>query len=368
MSINFELLKPSASMEVTRIAGDLRKQGRKVYPMSMGDTHFPPPQSIINRLNHLPAAYSHYTNAEGIDELRSQIAQPYEGFDATDVVLVPGLKQGLYYALAALQQKTLCVLEPAWLGYEATAVLVNYQSVSVNMYDSDWKTKLQLTTFDVIIICSPNNPDGHVLTHDALDAIITSCTKNQAWIITDFIYDKYLYKGDIKSHKKLYSYPRLIIGNGYSKSHAITGFRAGYLLCKDPNVIKRIITMQQNLATCVPAISQYALLGAADANEEISQNASYYNSNKELILEFFPEWKPFEPKGGFYFFIDLSIYGILDGKTFCENLLTQTGVALVPGAAYGKDFDSYVRLSFSIDIDVLKEGLLTMKNYLNENY
>jgi aspartate/methionine/tyrosine aminotransferase len=367
MSINFELLKPSASMEVTRIAGELKKQGRKIYPLSAGDTHFPPPQSIINRLNHLPAAYSHYTNAEGIDELRTQIAYAYEGYAAADVILVPGLKQGFYYALVALQQKTLCVIEPAWLGYDATAVLANYNTVSINTYEYDWINKLQSTAFDVIIICSPNNPDGHVLTNDTVDAIITASAKNQAWIITDFIYDKYIYKCDIESHKNFFSYPRLIIGNGYSKSHAVTGFRAGYLLCKDANVIERIITMQQNLATCVPAISQYALLGAADANEEISQNSAYYHSNKEVILEIFPEWKAFEPQGGFYFFIDLSIYGIQDGKTFCENLLSQTGVALVAGAAYGNGFDSYARLSFSIDKDVLKEGLLAMKNYLNEN-
>lgn len=355
-------------MEITRIAGELKKQGRKVYPLSAGDTHFPPPKSILNRLSQLPAAYSHYTNAEGIDELRIQIAQAYEGYDAANAVVVPGLKQGLYYALAALQQKTLCVLEPAWLGYAATATLANYQSVSINTYEADWKTTLQSTAFNVIMVCSPNNPDGKVLTHDAIDAIITASLKNQAWIITDFIYDKYLYKGNIESHKQLLKYPRLIIGNGYSKSHAVTGFRAGYLLCKDANVIKRIITMQQNLATCVPAISQYALLNADDANDEINHNAGYYSANKELILEIFPEWKPFEPQGGFYFFINLSIYGIQDGKTFCEKLLSQTGVALVPGAAYGKGFDSYARLSFSIDKDLLKEGLIAMKNYLNENY
>lgn len=368
MSINFELLKPSASMEVTRIAGELKKQGRKVYPLSAGDTHFPPPKSILKRLNDLPPAYSHYTNAEGIDQLRTEIAQSYEEFDGADVVLVPGLKQGLYYALAALQKKTLCVLEPAWLGYEATSVLANYQTVRINTYETDWKNKLQSTEFDVIIICSPNNPDGNVLSHDAVDSIITASTKNQAWVITDFIYDRYLYTGDIESHKSLFSYPRLIIGNGYSKSHAVTGFRAGYLLCKDNNVIKRIITMQQNLATCVPAISQYALLGAGDANKEISQNAAYYNANKELILEIFPDWKPFEPQGGFYYFINMAQYGILDGKKFCENLLTQTGVALVPGAAYGNGFDSYVRLSFCIDKVMLKEGLWALKNYLNENY
>jgi aspartate aminotransferase len=187
MSINFDLLKPSASMEVTRIAGEMKKAGRTVYPLSAGDTHFAPPQSIIQKLAHLPAAYSHYTNAEGIDALREQISRQYPTFTASKVLLVPGLKQGLYYALAAIAQKTLCTLEPAWLGYEATAVLAGYQTSPVNMHKTDWLHALNETAFDVILVCSPNNPDGKIVTTAEMDAIVEAAAKNNAWIITDFI-------------------------------------------------------------------------------------------------------------------------------------------------------------------------------------
>ena len=156
MAIDFNKLTPSASMEVTRIAGELRKAGKKVYPLSAGDTHFPPPQALLQKLNDLPPAFSHYTNADGIKPLRDQIAAMVDGYKAEDVLLVPGLKQGLYYALQALQNKKLCVLEPAWLGYQATAVLAGYDYVSVNMYEENWLQTLSETEFDTLIICAPN--------------------------------------------------------------------------------------------------------------------------------------------------------------------------------------------------------------------
>jgi aspartate aminotransferase/aminotransferase len=368
MSINFDLLKPSASMEVTKLAGELKQQGKKVFPLSAGDTHFAPPQAILKKMNNLPAAYSHYTNAEGIIELRQLIARQLDGFMADDVVLVPGLKQGLYYALSAIAGKRLCILEPAWLGYEATAVMAGYTTCPVNTYLSDWTTQLAQLQFDVIIICSPNNPDGKILDANSLQLIRKAAEKNDAWIITDYIYDSYCFEGDTSAHNLLLDYAKLIIGNGFSKSHAMTGFRAGYVLCKNKTLRQRMIVMQQNLATCVPAISQYALTGANDALDEIKNNAAYYRNNRDLVLSFFPLWHPFTPQGGFYYFIDLGIYGIDDSQTFCKKLLAETGVALVPGGAYGKGFERYVRLSFSIDKEQLAEGLQLMKNFIDENY
>jgi aspartate/methionine/tyrosine aminotransferase len=160
------------------------------------------------------------------------------------------------------------------------------------------------------------------------------------------------------------AYPKLIIGNGFSKSHAITGFRVGYLLCNDQALKNRMLTMQQNLATCVPASSQYALVDAHLADTEIAENAAYYKLNRNLVIDIFPEWEPYKPQGGFYYFIDLQLYGITDAQQFCEKLLYDTGIAVVPGAAYGKGFDSYSRLSFSFDNKLLEEALMKLKNYL----
>ena len=364
MIVDFNLLKPSASMEVARLAGQLKKEGRKIYPLGIGDTHFSPPKSILNKLENLPAEFSHYTNSEGINEVRIQISKLYKNYDESNVLLVPGLKQGLYYALVSLQKSILCTIEPAWLGYEATAILAGYEAISVDMQSINWLEQLSLSVFEVIVICSPNNPNGKIFTEIEMNAIVSAAEKNNAWIITDFIYDRYDY--DLQNHRydTLWSYNKLIIGNGFSKSHAITGFRVGYLISKDKSIINKINILQQNLATCVPSIAQYALLDLEDADSEVNENVKYYHQNCKVVLNYFPEWKEFYPQGGFYFFIDLGIYDIKDGQTFCQNLLRDTGIALVPGQAYGKNYERYVRLSFSLDREVLIEALKILKNYL----
>jgi aspartate/methionine/tyrosine aminotransferase len=367
MSIKFENLKPSASMEVMKIAGDMKKEGKNVFPLSVGDTHFQPPKEIIEKISTLPKPFSHYSNAEGIDELRSLIATQYNDYQKENVIVVPGLKQGIYYALAAVQKKRLCILEPAWLGYEACAQMNGYEIITINTSLEDWEFTLRETSFDVIIICSPNNPDGKILSKETILNIINISTNNDAWIITDFIYDRYIYNGEIESHSLLLDYKKLIIGNGYSKSHAMTGFRIGYLASKQIDILKRIVILQQNLATCAPTISQYLLLNKQLFENEINRNVNYYFKNRELVTQIFPEWSIFKPQGGFYYFIDLNIYGIKNGDQFCKDLLKETGVALIPGSAYGKGFESFVRLSFSIDKTTLNNGLLTIKKYLNEN-
>lgn len=366
MSINFKSLNPSASMEVTRIAGELRKAGKKVYPLSAGDTHFPPPQALMQKLNNLPPAFSHYTNADGIEPLRAQIAATVDGYMSENVLLVPGLKQGLYYALHALQNKKLCVLEPAWLGYQATAILAGYEYVAVNMYKKNWLEILSTTEFDTLIICAPNNPDGKLFSIEETQAIIKAVTRNNAWLVADLIYERFCYAEGYNAFFSLITgYDKLIIANGFSKSHAMTGFRVGYLMLKDKSVMARMLIMQQNIATCVSAIGQYLLTDAGKANDEINEYVSYYEKNRELVAEVFPGWSNFKPSGGFYYFVDLAPQGITDSKIFCEKLLQQTGVALVHGGAYGKGFDSYVRLSFSIDRDELKEALDKFTDYLS---
>lgn len=353
-------------MEVTRIAGELKKMGRKVYPLSAGDTHFPTPQVLIQKLNHLPFAFSHYTNADGIEPLRAQIAKTVGGYEPENVLLVPGLKQGLYYALHALQNKKLCVLEPAWLGYQATATLVGYDYISVNMYEKNWLKVLSSIEFDTLIICAPNNPDGKIFSVEETSGIIKSLTKNNAWLVADLIYERFCYtKGYNNFFSLITEYNKLIIANGFSKSHAMTGFRVGYLMLKDKKVMERMLIMQQNIATCVSAIGQYLLIDAAKADTEIDGYVSYYEKNRELVVKVFPEWAIYKPLGGFYYFVDLRSYGITDCKLFCEQLLQQTGVALVHGGAYGKGFDSYIRLSFSIDKDELQEALNKLAEYLN---
>jgi aspartate/methionine/tyrosine aminotransferase len=364
--MNFSKISPSASIEFTRLANELRKQGKKVYPLSIGDTHFPPPVAITSRLTNLPSAWSHYTASDGIPELRTMIASLYEGYQPEEVSVVPGLKQGLYYLLLAFDGTRIAVPEPAWLGYQATAAMTNKIYVPVNRYQGDWISGLNSLDFDMLITGSPNNPDGFIFTEQEADRIMEICVNKNALIVLDEIYQAYQYDGDGHPFRKWMGHPLMIVGNGFSKSHAMTGFRIGYILLKNEQIRKRISMLQQNIITCPPAVAQYLALGAIDALAEVDVFRNYYRENRDLVLRSLPWHQGEYPGGGFYLFTDLRQFGIEDANVFCLNLLQESHIALVPGSAYGTGFNSFVRISFSLDREELAQALDILNGYIKQ--
>lgn len=363
--INLNDLKPSASMELTHTANKMKQEGHEVFKLSIGDTHFDPPSSITKRLSSLPSDSTHYGPAQGILKLRENISARYSGYDKDNVAVVPGLKQGLYYVLEAIGKTKVAVLEPAWLGYQATCVLSGCTYLPINTYGPNWLNQLRKEDFEVLILCIPNNPDGKILPQDQIDTIFEIAKSKKAWVILDSIYEFYSYDCDITGMLSIpYSYSRLIVGNGFSKSHGMTGFRIGYLLMHDTRVLDKVIKIQQNLATCTSMFAQY-LLEEDTFPDEIHHFVSYYKENRSLVNSVFPEWKEFIPDGAFYYFVNLRQYGIKDADQFCKIALKVGGVALVPGSAYGSNFEDYFRISFSIDRDVLLKGLNKLKEIIN---
>jgi len=360
-------LNKSASIEITSLSKSLRDEGKKVYTLSIGDTHFPSPKSLLLNFAELPQEATHYSSSQGVLKLREAITDTIVGYNASEIIVVPGLKQGFYYLLEALNLKKAVVLEPAWLGYQATCVLAGYDYKGISTYENEWISKLRNTHFELIIICMPNNPDGSILTVDQIEEIKKIAEYKNAWIILDIIYERYCFDVNIQDLIiALKSYSRLVIGNGFSKSHAMTGFRLGYLLIKDPVLLNNCMKIQQSLATCPSTHSQYLL--ADDVNpEEINDFHNYYKENRNIVLQIFPEWNNFLPKGGFYYFVDLSIYGISNGDKFCIDVLNNYGIAMVMGSAYGTGFDSFVRISYSTDRDQLIEALNKLKIII-QNY
>ena len=275
---------------------------------------------------------------------------------------------GIHGSLQALKNKKVCILEPAWLGYKAAAILANYDTEPISLNELDWLSKLEKSSFDTLIICSPNNPNGKIFTEEETKNITKIAKKNDAWIIADLIYERYSY--NLNKYNIFLSniskYFKLIIANGFSKSHAMTGFRIGYLLIKDDSIKNRILLLQQNIATCPSVIAQQLLINFNNADKEIKYFYKYYLKNRGLVLNIFPEWENQIPEGGFYYFINLNKYGVRNANIFCKKLLINTGVALVPGEAYGDGFDSFVRISFSNDTQKLKIALSLLREFLNK--
>ena len=356
--MDFSKIKPSKSMAIYNKVHDLKSRGIDVISFGVGDTHFSPPPTVLNNINDSPKDFSHYTRSKGIDSLREELAKKYNT-NTVNISITSGVKQGLLYSLLSLEGSEVCVLEPSWLGYKATISICNKNTTTVNLYEIDWIDKLTKSNFQILILCSPNNPNGKVFSQQEINEITSICTKKNAWIIFDNIYSLYDYSGKYK----IFEYNKLIIAGGFSKSHAVTGFRIGYIVCEDKKTHTRIDLLNQNIATCAPSISQYALRNLANHQEAIYRYASYYKKNRNLISEKIPEFESFKPDGAFYYFVDISKFGFKSGEVFCNNILNEQKVALVPGNAYG-NFPTFVRLSFSVDREILSEGLDRLKKFL----
>lgn len=357
-------------MAIAKLADDIKRRGETVYSLGIGDTHFPPPKLMREGLiNAITNGKTHYTEAKGIPEFRKSIADYYSSIYHPDEIIVSsGLKEALYVLLLSMNVKKVCVVEPAWLGYQATCTLTGKQYEAVTYHDSDWLEKLGNIDFDVLLICLPNNPDGKIFDAGTLQALKEIVERKGAYIIVDEIYRLYDYRVNPENGAAIfYGMPKAIIANGLSKSHGMTGLRIGFLLTKDSALMTRMVVVQQNLSTCANSIGQFAGIGFVDALGEVESYKNYYKANRDLVVDIIPALKAFLPEGGFYFFFDLKVFGRSNADEFCKDILNNARIGLVPGSAYGSSFNDWVRLSFSVDRDLLKEAVKKLDNYLNEN-
>lgn len=362
------MVKESASMEITRIAREYIKQGHTVYTLSVGDTHFNLPVTIQQKLTEAMASgKTHYMDSLGLPELREKISfhEFNNAYTSSEIIIVPGVKQGLYYFFKAFERKKIALIEPAWLGYHSICELCDKEIIRINAHQHDWMEQLQQTDFDCLLLCTPNNPDGRIYTMEEMQKIYSIVSSKKAFLLIDEIYALYSFDSDVKKIvSPLYTKKDVITFSGFSKAYAATGLRIGYLATHDAALLKSINIINQNTATCTNSLAQYAFQSYTEAVKEVEKYAAYYKDNRDLICKLFPDLETYKPNGGFYFFIDLKKFGITDGDSFCKELLEQKKVAVVPGSSYGEGFDSWIRLSYSIDRKELEKGLLILKEYL----
>ncbi len=359
-------LGESESMKVAGLARQLRLQGRDIVSLALGDSHFSPHPHIVEQINAaMQAGKTHYGDPQGLLALREQIAArlPGKHWTPEHLLVVPGLKQGLYYLFDAILSRKICVLEPAWLGYQATAKLVGAETIAIDRTDPDWLDQLTRADFDTLVLCTPNNPDGKIFGGDEIRQLVDICREQNAWLISDEIYSIFDYTNQWKSLADLTDYDQLIICNGFSKSHAMTGFRIGWLASQNRELIATCLKLQQHIATCVNIPTQHGLAHVLAAEIECTADPNYYFENRNLVVETLPNLKPYRPSGGFYFFFPTTVFSDLTGYEFASQLLQQQGVAVVPGGAYGDNFENWIRLSFSVNRSDLHEGLRRIEDF-----
>lgn len=256
------------------------------------------------------------------------------------------------------------IFEPHWHSYARLADNLDLNILNINGLNEESLSRLKDISFDAMIICNPNNPDGTILDKALMDYAVELINSKNAIIIVDEIYSHYDYDGKFRSFSK-YQNDRIYVVNGFSKRYAMTGWRLGFILNCNNQKLDELTNINSMIATCVSNISQYCGIAAIKSNSD-RQLYHYYKSNRDLVLNYFPSLIN-KLKGGLYAFVDLSDYGLtLDGEIFSQKLFTKFKIAVVPGAVYGNSYKSYFRICFSVDREELRLALEKISLFIKE--
>lgn len=360
---------------VQQSAGDLVSLG-------VGEPDFATPEPIKDKaIRAIEEDYCSYTSNYGLPELRREIAQKLSSVNGVDVdpeegiVVSTGTSEALDLTFRALLDPgdEVVIPEPSYVCYYPGVYLAYGQPVPVAMREEDDFTykaddvaqKITKKT-RVILVASPNNPTGSVVEKRELKGIADLAVDHDLTVISDEIYEELVYDGH--RHVSIGSFPgmaeRTITINGYSKAYAATGWRIGYA-AGPTELIDPIVKIHQYSMLCAPTVSQYALLGAYQLKSHVASMVKEYDRRRRLLVKGLNDLKNVScitPKGAFYTFPNITKTG-LSSEEFAERLLTEHGVAVVPGTAFGPSGEGYLRCSYSVSRDVIHEALKRMNAF-----
>ncbi len=380
-SHHMQVIPPSDTLKILDMASKMERAGKKVYHLEVGQPDFPTPQNIVDAaIAALKAGKTRYTSSRGIPELLQAIQELYARRNitvdgATDVIVTPGAKMALFQGFLSTIDvgDDVLLLNPAWPTYRVLIRHAGAKPVSVptgpgySLDEEVLKTKIGKEV-SAIIINSPNNPTGGVLHKDELKAIYDLAEDNNFLIFSDEIYEELVYDG-FKQTSMLEVDPgmiRTVVISGFSKSYSMTGWRLGYAIAS-PETINNMVRIQQNTTSCATSFVQYAgveaLLGDQNSVKVMRQA---YQERRDLIQRLFCDIDGLQcmnPMGAFYVFPDFSGLELSSG-TLAELLLKKTGVTSVPGIAFGEEYDSHLRFSYSASNSDIENGVKAMGEFL----
>jgi aspartate aminotransferase len=327
---------------------------------------------------------THYAPSRGIPELLAAIAEKLakdNGIDVepgTGVVVTPSAKHALFAALVTILDPgdELLLPTPSWVSYAAMAALADARPVRVELSAADgFRISREVLERHVtertkaIVVNTPNNPTGSVLTAAEAAVVAEFATAHDLFVVTDEIYEKIVYDGH--RHVSIAALDgcaeRTLTVNGFSKAYAMTGWRLGYV-AGDPAVIGHVLKTVQHTVGCAATFAQRAAVTAlAGPQDEVDAMAAEYAARRSLVvdgLNQLPGVRCSAPDGAFYAFADIRGTG-LDSAGFTTWALTEAGVAVTPGSAFGPGGEGHVRLSFAASRETIEQALERMSAALS---
>ncbi|MEW2395744.1 pyridoxal phosphate-dependent aminotransferase [Streptomyces sp. NPDC046862] len=374
----FGAVQPSATYAVFDMVARLRARGADVVDLGGGDPDFDTADHVVDEaVGALRGGFTHYTPSRGLPGLLEAVSEKLAEdngvvVDAADgVVVTPSAKHALFAALVTVLDPgdELLVPTPSWVSYTEMARLIGARPVQVPLDGADgFRITAELLERHVsprtkaLLVNSPNNPTGRSLTAEEAGAISRFAVEHDVLLITDEIYEKILYDG--RSHLSLAAVPgcadRTITVNGFSKGHAMTGWRLGYA-AGPPDLMAQLLKVVQHTVGCTASFVQRGGIAALTGPQEpVEEMTAQYAARRDLLvrgLNSLPGVSCSPPEGAFYAFADVRGTGFADSASFAEWLLREAEVAVMPGSAFGPGGEGFVRLSFATSPKVLRTAL-----------
>ena len=373
-------IQPSGIRKFFDIVGEMED----AISLGVGEPDFDTPWHIRDEgIYSLEKGRTHYTSNAGLKELKIEIdrflTRRYGvSYDPNKEIMVTvGGSEAIDIAIRAMLDPgdEVLIPQPSYVSYVPCAVLANGTPVIIELKEED---EFRLTPEELeaaitpktklLVLPFPNNPTGGVMEKSDLEKIAKIIIEHDLFVLSDEIYSELTY---LENHVTIASLPgmkeRTIVINGFSKSHAMTGWRLGYA-CGPEKIIKQMLKIHQYAIMCAPTTSQYAAVEALrNGDEDVAGMREEYDGRRRYLLHRFKEMglTCFEPFGAFYAFPCIKEFG-MTSEEFATELLKQQKLAVVPGTAFGESGEGYIRISYAYSLDNLKKAMDRMEAFITE--
>ena len=363
---------------------DLVSEMDDAISLGVGEPDFDTPWHIRDEgIYSLEKGRTFYTSNAGLKELKVEIAKYLDRrfglqYDYNKEIFVTvGGSEAIDLTMRAMLDPgdEVLIPQPSYVSYVPCCVLANGTPVIIELKAEN---EFRLTAEELeaaitpktklLVMPFPNNPTGAIMEKKDLEAIAEIVKKHDLYVLSDEIYCELTY---LEKHVSIASLPgmkeRTIVVNGFSKSHAMTGWRLGYA-CGPAPILKQMLKIHQFAIMCAPTTSQYAAVEALkNGDEDVAMMREQYDARRRYLMERFKEMglECFEPFGAFYVFPCIKEFGMTSDE-FANRLLQSKKVAVVPGTAFGNSGEGFLRISYAYSLEDLKIALERVEEFITE--
>ena len=375
-------LGTETAFEVLAKARRLEAEGMDVIHLEIGEPDFDTPANIVEAGREaLSNGFTHYGPSPGLTEVRDRIAQEISdtrGISVTgdNVVITPGGKPVMFFSILALVDEGDEVLypNPGFPIYESMINFVGGVPVPMKLSaDTDFDIDIEEVAGQItpktkmMIVNSPNNPCGSIVSKDKLEALADLARENDVVVLSDEIYSRFLYEGE---HHSIASFlgmrDRTIILDGFSKTYAMTGWRIGFGIMP-VELVEPVARLSTNSVSCTASFTQMAVMEAMDGPQDgANMIVDEFKSRRDVIvdgLNDIPGIRCPMPKGAFYIFPSIEGTG-MTSREFADGLLEEYGVACLAGESFGKYGKGCVRFSFANSAENIERALERIQKFV----